>query len=240
MDEYERKLSTNNPVLMAKTMSSLIEIIQEKLRDKSDFKKKELVELKYLKEKFINGDPNAGIISGKALVHLIKCGTLEVSSITSELVAMIPFAKNYRGMIMVLCDLLVLDLLLKTNHDKYVCPFNLLIPQHPIITILIQNSDAWFDILNYLRTLYQTDDNILIENLNELFAPLYKYVMCDPFLKTPEYCRSKFLQFILNEEQCNHGLIVNIIAWLQVNSFKFFTLLFVNKIIRMLAASPVS
>ncbi|KAK9680470.1 hypothetical protein QE152_g39056 [Popillia japonica] len=215
MEEYERKLSINNPVLMAKTMSALIETIQEKVRDKSDFKKKEIAELKYLKEKFINADPNGCIISGKALIYLIKSGSLEVSRITSELVAMVPFAKNYRGMIMVLSDLLVMDLLLKRNQDKYICPFNLVIPQHPLITILIQNSDSWLDILNYLRSLYQTDDKILIENLNELFAPLYKYVMCDPFLKTPEYCRSKFLQFLVDEKQCNLELIGNILAWLQ-------------------------
>lgn len=93
MEEYERKLSINNPVLMAKTMSALIETIQEKVRDKSDFKKKEIAELKYLKEKFINADPNGCIISGKALIYLIKSGSLEVSRITSELVAMVPFAK---------------------------------------------------------------------------------------------------------------------------------------------------
>lgn len=93
MDEYERKLSTNNPVLMAKAMSALIETIQEKLRDKADLKKKEIVELKYLKDKFISGDPNVCVISGKALIYLIKCGVLDISSITSELVAMIPFAK---------------------------------------------------------------------------------------------------------------------------------------------------
>lgn len=59
---------------------------------------------------------------------------------------------------MVLSDLLVADLLHKVSHDKYICPFNLVIPQHPLITILIQNSDSWLDILNYLRTLYQTND----------------------------------------------------------------------------------
>lgn len=63
-------------------------------------------------------------------------------------------------MIMVLSDLLVMDLLLKRNQDKYICPFNLVIPQHPLITILIQNSDSWLDILNYLRSLYQTDDKM--------------------------------------------------------------------------------
>lgn len=61
---------------------------------------------------------------------------------------------------MVLSDLLVMDLLVKASHEKYICPFNLVTPQHPLITILIQNSDTWLDILNYLRTLYQTTDTV--------------------------------------------------------------------------------
>lgn len=93
MDEYDRKNCTNNSVFMAKTMSAVIETIQEKFNDKSDVKKKEISELKYLKDSFISADPNACIISGKALTYLIQCGTLEISSIMSELVAMIPFAK---------------------------------------------------------------------------------------------------------------------------------------------------
>jgi hypothetical protein len=60
--------------------------------------------------------------------------------------------RNYTGVISSIGTLLIIDLKSRLYESKsYQCPFSLQVPQHPLITVLKQNKDTWFDVFNVMQ-----------------------------------------------------------------------------------------
>jgi len=60
--------------------------------------------------------------------------------------------RNYTGVIYCIGTLLTVDLKARVSENKsYQCPFSLQSPQHPLVTVLKQNKDTWYDVLNVMK-----------------------------------------------------------------------------------------
>ena len=62
--------------------------------------------------------------------------------------------RNCMGITRVIIDLLVMDL--KMNVESEICnsPLNLIKPQHPLISVIIQNNSTWMDMLTCIKSIY--------------------------------------------------------------------------------------
>jgi hypothetical protein len=60
--------------------------------------------------------------------------------------------RNYTGVISSIGTLLIIDLKARISENKsYQCPFSLRSPQHPLISVLKENKDTWFDVFNVMQ-----------------------------------------------------------------------------------------
>lgn len=113
-------------------------------------------------------------------------------------------------------------------------------PQHPLITLLTQNSEMWREILNQIQLLMNYHDNKYIYLQNKIFGhliiltffrvavnsikllrPVFYYVFCDPLMKLPDSFRKQLWNSLLMKcdiEECQI-LILELIVWMQVSFF---------------------
>lgn len=60
--------------------------------------------------------------------------------------------RNYTGVISSIGALLIIDLKARlSENESYQCPFGLQSPQHPLISVLKQNKDTWFDVISVMQ-----------------------------------------------------------------------------------------
>lgn len=82
MDEFEKKLHSNNPIIVAQIISSLITSIKTK-KEKGELDSK-ILELKFLKTKCLERDSYISEVSGLGLVKLIEENILQLDSVLKE------------------------------------------------------------------------------------------------------------------------------------------------------------
>jgi hypothetical protein len=60
--------------------------------------------------------------------------------------------RNYTGVISSIATLLTIDLKARLSENKsYQCPFSFHSPRHPLISVLRENKDTWFDVFNVMQ-----------------------------------------------------------------------------------------
>lgn len=197
MAEPDCKLDSTNPVLITHKISKLLDTVQKKI---SADDCKDALKLPELNQLFTQCKSDNAVISSvacQALVCLVETGQLELSPILSKFISILGEAQNYLSITSAMCDLLKLDLKIRSTGDEYVCPFSIKAPQHPLITVLIQKSTVWRDILGHMRSmLHQSDLRYLAHNV-ELLRPVFVYILCNPTQHLPESCKQQVWHLLI-------------------------------------------
>ncbi|KAJ9599853.1 hypothetical protein L9F63_009893, partial [Diploptera punctata] len=222
MDEIEYKLKRKNAILIVNAISKLVDTIQSKGPSHTG-KIDQLPELKLLKEKCEDSDPIISITACQGIVTLVEVGILGVIPTLSSFIAVLPSIRNYTGIVPSIGALLVLDLKARLHEsNSYKCLFNLKSPQHPLITILKQNKDIWFDVFTVMQYIINNNEDIVSQNSFELLRPVFLYILCDPTTPTclPVACRQQVWKLLLDTSFLygNKELLIEILSWLQVES----------------------
>lgn len=88
MDEIEYKINCNDPVLVTRVISMLIENIKQKCSQfESKRNIKEVVEIRYLKEKCLCTDPVISKTASRGLCLLIETGIIPFQNVLLDMIA---------------------------------------------------------------------------------------------------------------------------------------------------------
>lgn len=87
MEELEKKLHSNNPILVTQIVASLVNSIKQKKT--SGFNENKITELKFLKSKCFERDSVISEICGLGITQLIEDGVLQLDSVFKELMTSI-------------------------------------------------------------------------------------------------------------------------------------------------------
>ncbi|KAJ4448220.1 hypothetical protein ANN_10234, partial [Periplaneta americana] len=183
----------------------------------------QLPELELLKEKCKDADPVISISACQGLVTLVEVGTLEVIPTLLSFIATVPTLRNYTGVIPSIGALLVIDLKVRSCEGRsYECPFSLYTPQHPLVTVLRQNKDAWIAVLSAMHFMCHHNEEIVAQNCLELLRPVFLYSLCDPSTTTclSMACRQQMWELLLKASfrLGTRDLLLDILSWLQVET----------------------
>lgn len=88
MNEIEYKINCNDPVIVTRTISMLVENIKKK-SDEFVLKKNtnQMDEVRYLKEKCLSSDPVISKTAGRGLCFLIEKGVLPFQNVLLDMIA---------------------------------------------------------------------------------------------------------------------------------------------------------
>ncbi|XP_071439226.1 focadhesin [Hetaerina americana] len=187
--------NNNDPVLFTSTIAKLVDAILNQC--KSDPSKvQQTEELKGLKEKYLSGNPVWSLTASHGILSLIEGGVLGNAACT-EFISMLPSLKNYGGALEALSGLLILDLRSQlAGKTTYSCPFMLIAPQHPLISVLKLGRDSWLHVLNQMHYICYHPDEIVKNHSLELLRPVFLYILCSP--KLYNYSKRQTWSLILN------------------------------------------
>ncbi|XP_021931343.1 focadhesin isoform X2 [Zootermopsis nevadensis] len=222
MDEIEYKLQKKNAILVVNAVSKLVDTIKMKGAPHSG-KIEELPELILLKEKCEDADPIISITACQGVVTLVEVGELGVIPTLSSFIATLPTVRNYTGVISSIGALLILDLKARLSENKsYRCPFSLRSPQHPLITVLKQNKDSWFDVFSVMQFICSHNEDIVVQNSLELLHPVFLYVLCNPSLppNLSMACKQQIWMLLLKTTFSyeTKDILFEVLSWLPVES----------------------
>ncbi|GLV43443.1 uncharacterized protein CBL_03985 [Carabus blaptoides fortunei] len=226
MEEIEYKLSQNNSVSIVQAISKLVELIKVKKStpntDKSAKNDSDLsfAELQLLKSKCGVENSIVSITASHGIVSLVEDCILPTGSTLSDLMVILSTAKCYTGITMAIGNILLLDLrrTLDVNRN-YKCPFSIQKPQHPLISLLIQNSEIWLEIFTQIQMFMNHHDDKIATSGLELLRPVFFYTMCDPKQKLRDTSRRQLWNFLLlDSKPQTRECYYEILTWLQTNS----------------------
>lgn len=204
MEEFEQKLSSRNPMFISRAVSQIVDVIKEKCKAELNAKQvHDLRELKFLREKCASSSSLISLTAAKGLIVLAQDLNLDVNVIISDLVSMLMNAHSFTGLSYAIFELILLE-----KTPKY----NLIIRQHPLISILLHNSSSWTDILECF-TCIEADEKFL-----KIHAPFFLYVFCDYNRKIPLEFKNKLWSFLLENFSHNYQFFDEILSWQKVNT----------------------
>ncbi|XP_046403318.1 focadhesin [Ischnura elegans] len=187
--------NNNDPVLFTSTIAKLVDaILTQGKTDPSKVQQAE--ELKALKEKYLSGNPVWSLTASHGILSLIEGGMLGNAACT-EFISMLPSLKNYGGALETLSGLLILDLRSQiASKSAYSCPFMLIAPQHPLISVLKLGRDSWLHVLNQMHYICYHPDDIVQKHSLEILRPVFLFILCSP--KLYNYSKRQTWSLILN------------------------------------------
>ncbi|KAK4884735.1 hypothetical protein RN001_001006 [Aquatica leii] len=198
-------------IYVTTTISKIVERITNKENNEQ--------ELKYLVDKCIySEDAVTSLAASSALILLVNAKVLQISSLLSQLLASLSFIKSHVGILTVICELLKIDLKLKIKSKEICkCEYNLKVPQHPLISILNQHPDAWYNIFNKLKSFYEDEEVSFYAN--ELMYAFYMYVICNPSLSTNPNLQTKLWNYVINvNDQQSLDVVLHTIMWFPLSA----------------------
>lgn len=156
-------------------------------------------------------------VACQALVSLVDNGLLEIAPTLTKFIATLGETKNYLAVTSAINNLLILDLKVRNFNEDYTCPYSIKAPQHPLITVLTQKSDAWRDILGHMQSmLHQCKPECIKDNV-ELLRPVFMYILCDPHMTLPESCRHQTWHCLIKTNG-TLNLQLEVLQWLLTNN----------------------
>ncbi|XP_034936512.1 focadhesin [Chelonus insularis] len=216
MDEIEYKLASNNPILITHGISKILETVKNKLTNNENDDTSKIPELWSLIAKCKNENALVSSVACQALVTLVERGHLETSLALSKLIAILGETKNYLAVTTAICNLLILDLKQRKSTNRYTCPFSIKAPQHPLITVLTQNTDAWRNILGQMQSILHHCEPGFVLHRVELLRPVFMYILCNPSMNLSENCRHQTWHLLIRTHE-TLNLQLEIIQWLRTN-----------------------
>lgn len=195
-----------NTVFVTQSFSKLV----ERIRNNGNSE-----ELRQLINKCVHSETAViSLTAGSALLMLVESKIVQISTVLSQLLSSLSFAKTHVGLVPVICDLLIIDMKQKIETDKkYNNEYNLKVPQHPLISILNQHPKAWNNILNKITNFYECSE--IKFYANEQLYPFLMYTICNPCADINETFQYKLWNYIINvNEPQSMDIVLHIIMWL--------------------------
>ncbi|XP_059487543.1 focadhesin isoform X2 [Neocloeon triangulifer] len=176
-------------------------------------------ELQLLREKCKDDNYVVSHSSCQGIVTLVEAGLLPIPKALSTLIALLPSVKVPGSVISAVGQLMVLDLKLRLQAGQdYINPFNLHSPQHPFVTILKRNQNAWDEIVNEISTICNHSDDVIRCFGPEVVKPVALYMICDPSTtsENPPVYQQPLWNILLGLK--NKSLILECLQWMQMKS----------------------
>ncbi|KAK2581624.1 hypothetical protein KPH14_002126 [Odynerus spinipes] len=214
MDVIEYKLASKNPVLISHAVSRLYEIIKEKYKDGTSKDVIKIPEYKLLISKLESKDRILTTSICQALVSLVECGVLSITSVLCTLISHVSSTNNYTAITVSMSQLLILDLKLHGNQDK--CLFTSQVPQYPFITILKEEKNSWRAVLDQMHFIMNHPDRQIKEKSLEMLRSVFIFILCDPSSSLSDACREKAWQLLIKSDDALE-LQIEILLWLRTN-----------------------
>ncbi|KAF5291371.1 hypothetical protein FQA39_LY03522 [Lamprigera yunnana] len=192
----------------------------EKIQNKENYEK----EIKYILDSCIySEDAVLSLTAASAIVLLVRKKVLQVSPILSQLLSSLSFTKLHLGILSAICHLLRIDLKSKLSlNEKYKCEYNLKVPQHPLILLLNQQPESYYNIFNKIKEFY-VDPEIKLY-ANELLYSFYMYVICNPSSETNTHFQDILWNQVANiNGQQSVDVMLHLMLWFPLSgrhSFK--------------------
>nr|XP_023024645.1 focadhesin [Leptinotarsa decemlineata] len=207
MEDLENKLQSTSPNTVVQTFSKIIQNILAKYKDEV----KDFPELKFLKEKSLNCDPLISEVSGRAVVKLVEDRVLSIEPIIADFLSATSSTKCHSSLINIMGDLLYL----KWKQDNLRgSKYNLYSPQHPLITILVENPSSCNLVLNKIRGLHSRQNELPV---NQLFRPVYLYGLHHPSISMNLF-KYRLWTFLLSQKILEQTLFFDLLCWLQIET----------------------
>lgn len=93
MEEFEYKLKQNNPILVAQSVSKLVQVIIDKWNNSANHSK-DIPEIKYLKNKCVTTENHLiSLTISSGITLLVEAGILQILPTISDLLSSLPVAK---------------------------------------------------------------------------------------------------------------------------------------------------
>ncbi|XP_058839581.1 focadhesin [Topomyia yanbarensis] len=182
MDDYSNIIGKSTII---STASSINKVIKAMVENKTKTNGGPGNEIELLKKLCKSDNPQTAQIAVQALIQLVRSGSLDLGQVLSILVTTLTgsssahFAAISNGMF----ELLLLDLRRRCaalGESKYVCPFDIKSPQHPLILLLDnQNVANMLCFSAKIHEICQHHDQLIRKNSIEFLKPVFLYIFCN-------------------------------------------------------------
>ncbi|CAH0551491.1 unnamed protein product [Brassicogethes aeneus] len=213
MEILENKLNSNDPIVVAKVISSVVKNIAAKQKSKTE----NVPELKFLNDKCINNDPLISEVACSGILYLVEADVLDVETVLHDFATKISSVKCFSGVAHLLGELLCLELCKNLEKNNKICQYNLRFPQHPFVTLLHEHVSSWTSIYDEINLIYSRDEKNIVKYRDKLFWPIFLHSICDPGESGIDVLKEKLWRFLINN-YTGKELFLDIITWLPIES----------------------
>ncbi|KAL3287587.1 hypothetical protein HHI36_002053 [Cryptolaemus montrouzieri] len=205
MEELNSKLLSKDSSVIALVISKIVQHIEEEHVQG----KKDLLEPSFLIIKCVNTDPQTNEVASLGIIKLLEQGIISPDKLLEEFITLIPSSKITRGIVKAINAVLCYQFAHNSKKDNII--FNIVLPQHPFITLLMRDPDCLPYIYNEIRYFHRAKD--WSSSWNYLNYSFYQFCICNPTNKKPSFYKMK-LWLNLLETSKNIELITKLVSWM--------------------------
>ncbi|XP_044747226.1 focadhesin [Coccinella septempunctata] len=204
MEELNNKLLSKDQTVISSLISKLVENIAKNYEGR----RVESAQFCFLQSKVVSMDSKVNEVAAEGILKLLKEGILDSNKLLEDFITLIPNNKISKGVVKIICGVLYYEFLKNGKNSPQ--KFNMYQPQHPFITILVNNSECFTHIYKELR--FASKD----PSWNMWNYSFYQYCFCNPINKKPKFHKMKLWINLLLSSQ-DDELIIKLINWLPLD-----------------------